>query len=175
MFAGYASVCFSAENQTDKPGFYAEMGFGNDPSTLGGEMGLFMLSNEVLMMKGGLGFLLSENFKDVFVGTHLGMRLCVPGKISPFIGVGVFGGYTKKEFNADDDGIDNDGDGKIDEPGEKDTEIDDVIGTFYPEAGINIWSSPTSCLTLSGKYNYTSKGRENDFWSFNFGFMFLFQ
>lgn len=172
-------VCAQDELQAEPEniGLYVELGAGADPNVMGGEIGIFGYANDHLSIRGGIAFLASERFDDVFSGANLGVRLNLFSQkavVSPFIGMGLFAGYTKEEEGAEDDGIDNDDDGTIDESGEKKEIIEDVIGTVYPEVGIHIWASPTSRLTFSGKYNMTTEGRENDFWIYNMGFAFKF-
>ena len=165
------------EDDFSRSGLYAEMGAGNDPDTLGGEFGIFGYPNDHISFRAGLAGLASESFNDFFAGATMGIRLNMfpPGTIiSPFIGVGLYGGYSKKQVKADDDGEDNDEDGEIDEAGEEDSVIDDVVATIFPEAGVQIWFSKTTRLTLSGKYSLTTEGRDTDFWHFNAGMAWFF-
>ncbi|MBU1172749.1 MAG: hypothetical protein KKD44_24590 [Proteobacteria bacterium] len=165
------------EAAPENVGIYIELGAGNDPDVMGGEIGMFGYTSDHLSLRGGIAFLASERFDDVFSGASAGFRLNLfapKARVSPFIGMGIFAGYTKEEEPAEDDGLDNDDDGTIDESGEKKEIIENVIGTIYPEAGLHIWVSPSSRLTFSNKYNFTSEGRENDFWIYNIGFAFKF-
>lgn len=159
----------------ENPGIYVELGAGSDPNAIGGEVGFFGYENENLSYVGGLGFLASESFDDLFVGANLGIRFSVGHVISPYVGMGVFAGYSKKNVGAEDDNEDNDDDGDVDEEGEEKEVIDNVIGSLYPEIGVHIWTSNTSRITFSGKYHMTTEGRENDFWMYSLGFGFLFE
>lgn len=179
------STCLASETlaldypETDpvNEGIYIEMGAGDAPDTLGGELGIFGYLQDHLSFRAGLACLASESFDDFFVGLNTGFRLTMLPqryRFTPFIGLGLFGGYTKTQVKADDDGEDNDHDGDVDEAGEEDSVIDDVMASIYPEAGVQIWVSGDTRLTLSGKYNYTTEGRDTDFWVFNVGMAWLF-
>lgn len=183
VLAWLAVCCISAQAQDEDPpaetfeGLYAEMGAGDNPDTFGGEFGIFGYPSEHLSFRVGIACLASESFEDFFVGGTSGIRVNLFRKgsiITPFVGVGIFGGYSKNKVKADDDGVDNDDDGEVDESGEEDDVIDDVIATIFPEAGFQAWLSQKTRVTFSGKYNLTTEGRETDFWQFNLGMAWLF-
>jgi len=155
-------------------GIYLQLGAGSEPDAIGGEVGYIGFQNENVAYVAGLGFLASERFEDLFVGASLGIRLSVGQVVSPFVGAGVFAGYSKKNVKADDDDEDNDGDGEVDEGGEEKSVIDDVIASVYPEVGISVMIAPDSQIILSGRYHITTEGRSDDFWIYSLGFGFLF-
>lgn len=96
------------------------MGARPDPSTIGGEIGISSYVSENLSLIAGLAFLGSENFDDeMFGGANLGARFNLDKRLSPFLGFGAFVGYSKEEVPAEEDDIDNDDDGTVDEEGEK--------------------------------------------------------
>lgn len=160
----------TSDPESKKGGLYFELGGRDDPDSFGGEIGFAYYVKDYLSVRGGLTFLASEGFDDNFTGGTLGVRMNIPHRFSPFVGCGVFGGFAREQVSAEDDFIDNDGDGSIDEPGETEYEVDNIIASIYPEAGIHYWATDTSRLTLSAKYHMTSEGRDNDFWLFCFGF-----
>ncbi|GAB6094804.1 hypothetical protein JCM14469_10560 [Desulfatiferula olefinivorans] len=165
------------DDTTDPTGIYLELSGGSDPDMIGGELGLFGYTGNHLSLRGGVAFLASERFDDVFGGANAGVRLSLFSHrtvATPFIGMGLFGGYTKKKESADNDGEDNDEDGRVDESGEEKDVIDDVIACIYPEAGVRIRLSPQCRLTVSGRYLVTTEGRENDSSVFNLGVVFEF-
>jgi opacity protein-like surface antigen len=170
-----AAPSHHGEANLEKPGIYVELGASSDPNAIGCEVGFFGYENENLSYVGGLGFLASESFEDLFVGANLGIRFSVGNVISPYVGMGVFAGYSEENVGADDDNEDNDDDGFVDEEGEEKEVINNLIGSLYPEIGVQIWTTTTSRLTFSGKYHMTTEGRENDFWMYSFGFGFLFE
>ena len=162
------------ENLTTREGMYLELGGRGDPDAIGGEIGVSGYVSEHLSLKGGLAFLASESFDDTFVGGTLGVRYNIAKRLSPFVGFGVFAGYSEETVSAEDDGIDNDEDGDIDEDGEEKEVIKDVFGSVYPEVGFHFWATDTVRLTLTSKYHLTTEGRENYFWVFSFGIVFMF-
>ncbi len=173
--SAYGETFFDEEGNLQNPdGIYLQLGAGSEPDAIGGEVGYFGYQNENVAYVAGLGFLASEKFEDLFVGASLGIRLSVGHVVSPFVGAGVFAGYSKKNVNAEDDDVDNDDDGDVDEDGEEKTVIDDVIASVYPEVGISVMIAPDSLLTLSGRYHMTTEGRNDDFWIVSLGLGFLF-
>ncbi len=156
----------SPESKQEDPhgGLYVQLGGGDEPDTIGGEIGYIYMEEKHFAFKGGISFLSSESFEDYFVGLNLSVRTKLKYKVYPFVGLGVFAGYSEKEVSADNDGKDNDDDGVVDESGEKDKEINDVMASVFPEFGLHFQLSDSSGITLSARYNYTSEGREHDFW-----------
>lgn len=159
---------------TNRSGMYAEFGARSDPDAIGGEFGLSRYISEHLSLRGGLAFLASDSFNDIFAGGTFGARYSLGKRISPFIGLGIFAGDSEETVPAEDDNIDNDEDGFIDESGEKKEIVDDVIASIYPELGLHLWVTETTRLTFASKYHITTKGRDHDFWLFTFGFAILF-
>ena len=162
------------EIPVDGGGLYLELGEGMGPYTnLAGEIGLECI-DETLSARGGLFRLSSENLDDnYFIGCNLGTRFSLmKGAISPFVGVGVSTGYSEEKVSANEDGIDNDSDGFIDEKGEKEEKVDKIIATCYPEIGTYLWTSESVKLTLSVRYQVTTEGREQDFWMYTMAVFF---
>lgn len=99
-----------------------------------------------------------------FAGAELGTRLQTPTRIAPFVGIGTFQGFSRGEELADDDGLDNDGDGWQDERGEKDWYVDGYLAVVYPEVGVHAWINGSWRVTTYGRYLVTSEGRAYDDW-----------
>lgn len=84
-----------------------------------------------------------------FGGGTIGYRLHLPGRISPFLGVGGLAAY-----------------GWISE--EKDGELEgdeDLYVSLNPEAGITFWPTKWFNLTAYGRYYLTTLGRHRDLWT----------
>ena len=153
-------------------GPYIEIGGQTDPAAIGVGLGAFNYNYRYLTTRMAVYVLGSESVDDVFLGADAGFRMEPGTPVSPFIGLGGYYGYHTEQVSADDDGLDNDGDGQVDEGSEKDARIDRSVATIYPEAGLHIWIDKTNRLTLSGKYHITTEGRDTDFWLFCFGIYF---
>lgn len=115
---------------------------------------------EHLTARGGLSFFLSEG-TGLHGGIEGGLRGELPGRIAPFLGAGLFLGSWSDDVLADSDGIDNDNDNLIDEPGEE-KEVTDYLSAVYPELGVHFWLTESVRVTASTRYYITSKGRGND-------------
>jgi hypothetical protein len=70
-----------------------------------------------------------------YEGFTASFRLQHGDTIVPFFGIGALVGFSEDSVPATNDGIDNNGDGFIDEPGETVTQREGNA-FFYPEAGI---------------------------------------
>lgn len=117
----------------------------------------------------GLGMLHGTGARDNFFGLDLGMRFSTPTRLAPFVGVGGFMGFAFHNESANMDGIDNDDDGKIDEPNEDNEEFNGILAG-YPEAGLHYWLTSKTRLTGFGRY-YFSEGDtvrltgDREFWT----------
>ena len=161
--------------QADEPGPagpYIEIGGQTDPTAVGIGFGGFINNYRYLSTRMALYVLGSESVEDVFLGADAGVRMELGARVSPFVGLGGYYGYHSNQIPAENDKLDNDGDGLVDEGGEKDTQIDRSIATIYPEAGLHIWIDKVHRLSLSAKYQVTTEGRDSDFWLFCFGVYF---
>ena len=156
----------------DKAGTYLEIGGQTDPTAVGAGLGAFNYNYSYLSTRLALYVLGSESIDDVFLGADTGIRFELGTVFSPFIGLGGYYGYHVENSPAEDDELDNDGDGQVDEDGEEDARIDRSVATIYPEAGLHIWIDKWTRFSLSGKYHITTEGRESDFWLFCVGFSF---
>ncbi|HBE68323.1 MAG TPA: hypothetical protein DDW52_09270 [Planctomycetaceae bacterium] len=101
---------------------------------------------------------------DWYAGGDVGARLQLPTRLTPFVGVGTFHGLSLTREEAEDDRIDNDDNGFIDERGEMATTVDGWLSTIYPETGVHFWLSGQSRLTGYARYIVSSHGRDADDW-----------
>ncbi|UCF85941.1 MAG: hypothetical protein JSV50_10010 [Desulfobacteraceae bacterium] len=161
LLFGLSSSVYAQSNAytfSNRGGLYVELGGRSDPDSIGGELGIYAYASEHFSLRVGLAFLASESVDDVFAGGNLGARYNFGKRFSPFIGFGVFAGYSEETLSAENDGIDNDYDGYIDEFGEEKEVVDNVIGSIYPELGIHFWGTDTTRFTFTGKYFITTEG-----------------
>ncbi len=169
-----SSAVSALDNDSDAS-VYFELGGSNDPDSIGGSIGVSVDASDYFTWNGGLTYLASEHSSDVFGGLSLGMRTrATKYPVMPFVGFGVFSGITKETVSADDDGIDNNGDGEIDEVGEEDEIIDDVLCSFYPEVGLNVMLSKNSGMMVLAKHHFTSEGAKYKFWMYSMVFSIYF-
>ena len=158
-----------------KASIYLELGGANDPDAIGGTIGFAYETSKIFSYHGGLTYFTSEHSSDVFGGLTLGMRTNVRVfPVMPFVGFGVFSGISKEYIPAEDDGYDNDGDGEIDEPGEEDEVIDDIMSSVYPEIGVNFMVAEDAGLMFMAKRYYTTEGDDYKFWMYSMAFSFYF-
>lgn len=174
LMCAFATPAACYTDPPPKGGFYVELGGREEPDAIGGEIGGYGYINDNVSARLGLALLASESFDDVFTGISAGMRFCLDAPLTPFVGFGVFGGWAREKVGAANDGVDNDGDGLVDETGEQKEVVSDVLASVYPEVGVHLWASDRTRLTLSGKYQVTTEGRDFDFWMFNVGMGFSF-
>ena len=173
LFFIVVGCCFSQNHEnsseiaTDRSYVFVELGGRKNPNSFGGTLGISYRASENLSTLFGLSLLASEAFDDTFGGASLGIRLHAASRISPFVGVGVFGGYSKERVSSNNDGKDNDKDGFVDEADEKDEVTDNVLFSGYPELGVHIWATETLRISCNAKYFITTEGRGLDFWSYN--------
>ncbi len=143
---------------------------------LTGEIGAFGYTTPMTEVRGSLslaGHWDGDNAGDFRIGGNLGTRLQTPTRIAPFVGLGLFGGYSQEKVFAEDDRIDNDEDGLVDEPGEVEWELDDILLAAYPEVGLHLWLNSHLRLTGSASYYLTTEGRSQDFWFYGVTLSFL--
>ena len=136
-------------------------------------IGFDWYQNNWASVTAGLKFMHHEHNSDMLGGLSLCWRASLPGRISPFVGVGVFGGYSKARELATHDRVDNDFDGFVDESGEMKSVISSAIATFYPEAGIHIGVGDSFRLSAIASYHYTSWGRDSDYENYSISFGYL--
>lgn len=120
-----------------------------------------------------MGLVAAVNADDFFLGAEMGMRFQTPTRLAPFVGVGLFTGAASTTVDAEDDRVDNDDDGFVDEFGEEDTNFDGALSAAYPEAGVHFWWTPQVRLSGFGRYLITTGGRDTDSWFYGASIAFL--
>ena len=99
-----------------------------------------------------------------YLAVDTGLRTQLPTRLTPFVGAGALLGASSKDELADQDGLDNDNDKRIDEKGETESDIDRVLVAIYPETGVHFWFNGSWRATAFGRFMVTSLGRDNDDW-----------
>jgi hypothetical protein len=132
-------------------------------NTLGGaEIGFEGYPTSWLSHRIGIGSYFSPD--EGYIAGDAGVRLQPPTRLAPFVGTGVLLGASRTVELADDDGIDNDDDERIDERGEEDSGIDDFLAAVYPEAGVHFWINGNWRASAFGRYVIADTGRNHDDW-----------
>ena len=75
---------------------------------------------------------------------------------------------------ANNDDIDNDDDGIVDEEDETRHATGKILSAIYPEAGIHLAITGDGLMTVATRYNVTTQGREFDHWMITLAFTFPF-
>lgn len=160
-----------ARFQDDAQGFFVSTGFAKRKEVEDGLLAIDVGAEKYLTsyLTGRASLTGMVNDEDWYTGVDTGLRLQSPSRLAPFVGVGLFGGGAKETVLADDDGIDNDDDGSIDERREKDTRFSGGLAAIYPEVGAHFWWTPQLRFSGYGRYMLTSEGREHDDWLIGFG------
>ncbi|QDT07123.1 hypothetical protein K227x_55480 [Rubripirellula lacrimiformis] len=150
----------------DFAGWYLSGGLtaiGDTPDPLGSiEIGVTGYQTSYLTSR--LGFIAAANDKDFYVGGETGLRIQTPTRLAPFVGGGLFLGASSTRSPAEDDNVDNDDDGAVDEDGETEFDFDGALAAIYPEAGVHFWWSPRVRISGFGRYLITTEGRSADSW-----------
>ncbi|MCA9268315.1 MAG: hypothetical protein KDA41_07580 [Planctomycetales bacterium] len=167
-----AKQIVDARHVAGKPGVYAGGGFGTHEgdAAAGVELGGFYYPDAWLEARAGLAGMIAVDgdpsqslSQNAFGGINLGVRAQSPTRVAPFVGGGVFAGASSYYEPADSDGVDNDDDFFIDEPGEE-RETNDYFAAVYPEVGVHAWLTSNWRATASASYLVTTEGRDHDFW-----------
>lgn len=159
-----------ARHVRGKQGFYIAGAGRDDPVAAGAEAGIFGYAEPWCEYRAGLSGLLHETGDHPLSGGMIGSaRLQVPSRLAPFVGLGVYGGWAGLE-SAEDDGIDNDDDSFVDEPGENDSAFALAV---FPEVGAHFWLNHRTRITTSVTYYVTNQGRDDDFLFYSVGLSFF--
>lgn len=110
----------------------------------------------------GLSYYANDEF--LYQGVTGAFRLSYGGMVSPYVSAGLLAGTAERSVVAEEDGLDNDGDNFIDEPGEEETFRDSNF-FLYPEIGVAIYSKKIG-LSLSARRYYGSELTGNFIYSF---------
>jgi hypothetical protein len=163
---GKAKQALDARHTTGLGGLYFSGGAQVKPDSghtlYGGELGGEAYLSEWSTGRAALAGYVGPD--DVYGGLDIGARLQTPTRIAPFVGIGAFNGFSTGEERADDDGIDNDDDGLVDERREKRTTYDGWLSAIYPEVGLHLWLDGCWRVTAYGRYLVTTEGRGQDDW-----------
>jgi len=95
------------------------------------------------------------NGKYLYKGIIGSARLQFGERLSPFAGLGVLVGSAEKENEASADGLDNNGNGLVDEFGENKT-VNRISAFLYPEVGVALYTDALG-ITLSARRYYGSE------------------
>ncbi len=159
-----------ARHVRGKTGLYIAGAGRDDPVAAGAEAGVFGYAEPWCEYRAGFSGLVHETGDHPLSGGMIGSaRLQVPSRFAPFVGLGVYGGWAGLE-SAEDDGIDNDDDTFVDEPGENDSAFALAV---FPEIGTHFWLSHRTRITTSVTYYVTNQGRDDDFLFYSVGLSFF--
>ena len=154
-------------------GLQLELGGRAAPNAIGGGIGIQWYTSSTIAAQVGFSFIATDALEDYFGGMYMNLRLDAPGRTSPFVGVGIFSGYSEEYTSASSDGIDNNHDGFVDEVGEEKEVLDNILFTLHPMVGFKLAIGNNTMLTLTSKYHMTSQSRQNDFWMYEMGYLIL--
>jgi hypothetical protein len=126
-----------------------------------------------LSLRAGLTFYANE--ADVYKGLTFSVRKKIKGPVQPFVGLGVFGGegFFDHSKLANHDGIDNDNDGVIDEPGEMET-TKSLSVYAYPELGFIVEHEGFGFTMSARQYWGLGDGAQNAV-VYNIGWIYVFK
>ena len=161
-----------ARHVDGKGGGYVAFNMADEPTSVGLEIGGVEYLSSALEGHGGFNGLVGTGAEDWFLGGTIGLRLQSPTRLAPFVGVGAFAGFNWELHDAENDGIDNDDDGAVDELNETKTEYGGLAAVF-PEVGVHYWLGSDSRLTLSASRWFTTEESSDDFWFFGIGITVL--
>ncbi len=112
----------------------------------------------------GASYFADEKF--AYQGVTGALRLQFGETLSPFIGAGMLLGMAGHEVDASTDGLDNNRNGQIDEPGEKYMKSE-FSAVLYPEIGV-AWYTRWVGIKLSARRYYSSTFSGNIIYSIGF-------
>jgi hypothetical protein len=156
--ARMAKQAVDARHVVGKRGVYGGFAGSDEPFGAGVEGGLFVYPRSWLELRVGGAGLAHDGEHPLSGGGIIGARVQAPSRLAPFAGLGGYAGWAGMR-SADNDGIDNNHDGIIDEFGED--EVDGVVA-LVPELGVHYWITPRVRLTGTADYRLVSEGRGND-------------
>ena len=146
----YASGAGQYTGNEDKPVIGAEIGYESYPTSYYSQR---------------IGATVLFNGELPYAGIDVGARLQSPTRFAPFLGVGMFNGVIPTlSVKVEDDNLDNDKDGAVDEDGEADWGIEGYTVAVYPEFGAHFWINGTGRATVYTRYFVSSAGRDQDQW-----------
>jgi hypothetical protein len=138
-----------ARHVEGKHGLYGGAAASRDPIGAAMEGGVFGFPSAWSEVRLGLAGLAHDGDNELSAGLIAGARVQLPTRLAPYAGAQIYAGLSDT-LDAEGDGVDNDDDFFIDEPGE---EIgSDLILAVAPELGVHYWL--TSQWRLSGGVDY---------------------
>ena len=140
-------------------------------NTLGGfEVGVERYPTSYFSQRiGVVGYASQE---EGYLGVDTGIRLQTPTRLAPFVGAGGLIGASRGISTAPD-GVDNDEDDQIDEPGVESSNIDHFFLAVYPEVGGHFWLTERLRASVYSRYMFTNLSREHDDWMIGGQFTFF--
>lgn len=147
-----AKQMVDARHAAGEYGLYGGMAFADAPTSVGLEVGGFDYATSWLSSHISLSYLAGTGAQDLFTGANAGLRMQIPSRLSPFVGTGVYGGYSEETVTAD--------------CGCKEEQFDGAFAAVYPEVGMHLWLNGHWRLTTSAAYYFNTEGRDQDFWLF---------
>jgi len=145
-----------ARHLMGKSGSYSGAGGSGDPASAGAELGAFHYPTEWLEANVALSAIAGTGESSIFFGPEARLRIQSPTRFAPFVGVGGFTGGNTFDKPAENDGIDNNKDGFIDEHGEKKDGFEG-FAAVYPEVGAHFW--------INGRLNLTASRADAHFYA----------
>lgn len=106
-----------------------------DSRVVGADLAYQSCAGRFGSLRMGLSYYADDEF--IYKGVTGAARFLFGSTVAPFVGVGLLAGTAERDLDASLDGVDNNGNGTIDEPYEKDTEYE-ASGFLYPEAGVSV-------------------------------------
>jgi hypothetical protein len=139
-----------------------------DQDAFDGEFGVFLYPKAWLAINAAARGFNTDKMAEAYGGGALSVEVVLPGRISPFVGVGGFIGWVVPGLGinpSDRNGMDDNGNGLIDETGEKKPHEDDAkLISIHPRIGLHLWLTEKWRVSLDGQYEITSLGRRKDAW-----------
>lgn len=106
-----------------------------DSRVVGADLAYQTCAGRFGSLRMGLSYYADDKF--IYKGVTGAARFSFGSTVAPFVGAGLLAGTAERDVDASQDGVDNNGNGYIDEPYEKDTEYE-ASGFLYPEAGVSV-------------------------------------
>ncbi len=138
-----AKQIVDARHVEAQSGAYVGMAYQADPTSLGGEIGVFGYPTSWMSGRVGLAGVLGTSRKNAFGGLNVGARIQPPSRLAPFVGLGAFVGSDDYDCDCDHD---------------------EVLGALYPELGAHFWIDGHTRLTASAAHYFTDGGPKPNFW-----------
>ncbi len=162
--ARLASVCYADDCKDggfEATGLALELGGGHEPDIIGGTIGAIHNADHSSIIL-GFSFFAAEAAEDLLTGISIKYEYAAFRNkfsfLNPYVGIGAFGGIATEKVNKENDHIDNDDDGLVDEVGEEEDTVTDAMFAAYPEVGIHLTLAKPVVLSLAARYYFTTKG-----------------